>query len=209
MRTFWKLAFAVSFMVGVLGARPTLAYGPTDLGHLHPGSATRPPVGWVQFCREYPGDCAAQGFVSAPVDLTAMRWRELDTVNRFFNQSIVPVTDIDQYGTIEKWTYAVTGQGDCEDYVLEKRRRLIQLGWAPSNLLITIVIDQNNGGHAVLTVVTSQGDFVLDNVIDDILSWSKSGLTFIKRQSSLNPNVWIDLGRTIGRPEVVTAATRR
>jgi predicted transglutaminase-like cysteine proteinase len=32
-------------------------------------------------------------------------------------------------GTIEKWSYPDDGYGDYEDYVLLKRRMLIQAGW--------------------------------------------------------------------------------
>ena len=142
---------------------------------------------------------------SARTVLTLARWDELDRVNRHFNRAIQPVTDQDQYGVIENWTYAVTGKGDCEEYVLEKRRRLMQLGWLPGSLLITVVIDKQNGGHAVLTAVTDRGDFVLDNVTDHILPWSSSGLVVVKRQSSSNPNLWVNLGHIPGRPEAVTA----
>lgn len=209
MSIFRKAALAATVIVGLFDARAALAYGPTDLAHLHPGTQARPPIGWIQFCNQYPDDCSSPKGLNSSVALTPARWRELDTVNRFFNRSIQPVTDQEQYGVIEKWTYAVTGKGDCEDYVLEKRRELMRLGWSPASLLITVVLDKQNGGHAVLTVVTDQGDFVLDNVTDDVMPWSKSGLTFIKRQSPSDPNVWIDLGRMLGTPEVVTAATHR
>ena len=36
-------------------------------------------------------------------------------------------------------------------------------GWPESKLLITVVRDENNEGHAVLTVRTDEGDFILDN----------------------------------------------
>lgn len=135
-------------------------------------------------------------------------WSELLTVNLKFNQAIEPVTDQDQFGVIENWDYAKTGKGDCEDYVLEKRRELIKRGWPLSALLITVVIDKEGGGHAVLTVVTDRGEFVLDNQTDKVLPWSKSGLTFIRRQSPDNQNAWQDLGRFLGRPDVVTAALK-
>jgi predicted transglutaminase-like cysteine proteinase len=103
-------------------------------------------------------------------------------------------------------SYGTSGKGDCEDYVLEKKRKLLQLGWAPASLLITVVIDKQGGGHAVLTAVTDKGDYVLDNVTDEILLWSDSGLTFVKRQFGSNPNAWVDLGRRIGSPAFVATA---
>ena len=136
------------------------------------------------------------------------RWRELVEVNLHFNRSIIAMTDQVQYGVMEHWTYAKTGKGDCEDYVLEKRRELVRRGWPASTLLITVVLDKEGNGHAVLTVVTDRGEFVLDNQTDQILPWSKSELTFVKRQSPVDPNTWVELGRTLGRPDIATAGIR-
>ena len=35
------------------------------------------------------------------------------------------MTDMDHWGAVEKWSYPDDGYGDCEDYVLLKRRMLI------------------------------------------------------------------------------------
>lgn len=185
---------------------PASANGLTDFAHLHAGQAALPPIGWGQFCNANPTDCVPQRTGRQTVGLTDARWAELVEINLRFNKAIEPVTDFDQFGVAERWTYATTGRGDCEDYVLEKRRELLRRGWPLSSLLITVVIDREGGGHAVLTVVTDRGEFVLDNQIDKILPWSRSGLTFIKRQSPTNQNDWQDLGRILGRPEVVTAS---
>ena len=53
------------------------------------------------------------------------------------------MTDLDLYGRIEHWTYPAA-MGDCEDYVLLKRRLLRERGWPSSALLITVVRDENN-----------------------------------------------------------------
>jgi predicted transglutaminase-like cysteine proteinase len=163
----------------------------------------------MQFCGDAPEECKVPEASGRPASLNADTWRQLNTVNRYFNAAIKPMTDEEQYGVIEKWTYATSGKGDCEDYVLEKKRKLLQLGWAPASLLITVVIDKQGGGHAVLTVVTDKGDYVLDNVTDEILLWSDSGLTFVKRQFGSNSNVWVDLGRRIGSPAFVATAIGR
>ncbi|NJN36839.1 MAG: transglutaminase [Nitrospiraceae bacterium] len=143
------------------------------------------------------------------VTLTDARWREMVDVNLRFNKAIKPVTDHDQFGVVERWTYADTGSGDCEDYVLEKRRELASRGWPLAALLITVVIDKDGGGHAVLSVMTDKGEFILDNQTDAILPWSQSELIFIKRQSPANPNTWVDLGRAFGRPDAITASVSR
>jgi predicted transglutaminase-like cysteine proteinase len=185
------------------------AKGPSDQDRMHVGSPTRAPTAWTRFCKLHPDDCVPYRSAAATVTLTPELRQELDVVNRVFNKVIEPVTDLRQYGVAELWTYATSRKGDCEDYVLEKRRRLIELGWPVSALLITVVYDKNNSGHAVLTVATDEGDLVLDNVVDDMLVWWNSGLTFLWRQSGADPNVWVDLGRTVGRPELVTATSRR
>ena len=93
----------------------------------------------------------------------------------------------------EYWTYP-TSAGDCEDYVLLKRRLLNKIeGIALGNLLITVVRKRDGEGHAVLTLRTTRGDFVLDNLDWHIRSWRDTSYSFIKRQSSLDPGAWTDI----------------
>lgn len=181
----------------------------TDLAHIHAGKESKIPIGWVQFCADNPRECNPVAQAQRAISATPARLRELDEVNLRFNRQIEPMTDQDQFGVAEKWTYVTTGKGDCEDYVLEKRRELARRGWPLSQLLITVVLDKQNGGHAVLTVVTDRGEFVLDNQTDRVLPWSATELTFIKRQSPDDPNTWLDLGRLVGRPDFATASTSR
>ena len=107
---------------------------------------------------------------------------------------------------VEKWSYPDTGKGDCEDYVLLKRRMLMQAGWPREALLITVVRDKKGDGHAVLTVKTDKGDFILDNQEENVLLWSETGYRFVKRQSQSDPNVWVALGDP--RPATATATAR-
>jgi len=107
---------------------------------------------------------------------------------------------------VEKWSYPDDGYGDCEDYVLLKRRLLIAAGWPRSALLITVVRDEKDEGHAVLTVKTDKGELILDNQAEDILPWNQTGYRFVKRQSQSDPNTWVALGDT--RPAIATAASR-
>jgi predicted transglutaminase-like cysteine proteinase len=115
------------------------------------------------------------------------------------------MTDLDHYGVVEKWTYPDDGYGDCEDYVLLKRRMLMQAGWPREALLITVVRDKKGDGHAVLTVKTDRGEFILDNQNEAIVLWHETGYRFVKRQSQSNPNVWISLGDL--RPAAATATS--
>ena len=151
-----------------------------------------------------PKECATAASEPRDVVLTSKVWKDLVRVNRWVNESIKPVTDMDHWGVVERWSYPDDGQGDCEDYVLLKRRMLMQAGWPREALLITVVRDKKGEGHAVLTVKTDKGEFILDNQAEEILLWSETGYRFVKRQSQSNPNAWVSLGDT--RPAVSTAA---
>lgn len=170
------------------------------------GEKARPPIGWVQFCDERPWECRAEPSEPRDVDLTKAARNEIERVNRFVNERIKPMTDLEHYGVVEKWTYPEDGYGDCEDYVLLKRRMLMQLGWPREALLITVVRDHKGDGHAILTVRTNKGEMILDNQVADILLWADTGYRYIKRQSQSDPNIWISLGDT--RPTPYVAAPR-
>jgi predicted transglutaminase-like cysteine proteinase len=163
------------------------------------GGRTTPPIGWVGFCRSHAAECRATPIQPRDATLDAARWNELVRINVSVNAQITPATDMEIYGVEERWTYPTSGRGDCEDYVLLKRRLLIQRGWPESALLITVVRDHNGDGHAVLTVRTSQGDFVLDNVRDDVLVWHRTGYRYVKRQSQWAPDIWVSLQDDNGR----------
>ena len=132
---------------------------------------------------------------------------DLVRVNNWVNKTIKPLSDLKHWGVAERWSYPYDGYGDCEDYVLLKRRMLIQAGWPRETLLVTVVRDEKGEGHAVLTVITDEGDYVLDNQNLDILIWSDTGYRFIKRQSQSSPNVWVSLGDQ--NPATATATSRK
>jgi len=170
------------------------------------GETTKPPIGWVEFCVEYDPECKTKPSMPRDVVLSTQAWKDLVRVNRYVNTNIKPMTDMDHWGVVERWNYPDDGYGDCEDYVLLKRRMLMQAGWPREALLITVVRDQHGDGHAILTVKTDKGEFVLDNQRDDILLWSDTGYRFVKRQSQSDPNVWVSLGAPATQP--ATASSR-
>ena len=174
--------------------------------HVNVADVTRPPIGWVEFCSQYPRECAATPSAPRDVVLSAKAWKDLVRVNKWVNETIKPLTDLEHWGVVERWSYPDDGYGDCEDYVLLKRRMLMQAGWPREALLITIVRDKKDEGHAVLTVKTDKGDFVLDNQNEDVVLWSETGYRFVKRQSQSDPNVWVSLGDP--RPALSTATSR-
>ncbi len=171
------------------------------------GASTRPPIGWVDFCVEYAPECETRPIEARDVVLTPRTWRDLSEINRWVNDTIKPMTDMDHWGVVERWNYPDDGYGDCEDYVLLKRKMLMQAGWPRQALLITVVRDLNGEGHAVLTVKTDKGEFILDNQTQEIRLWSETGYRFVKRQSQSDPNTWVALGEP--RPAIATASAPR
>jgi predicted transglutaminase-like cysteine proteinase len=164
------------------------------------GEITRPPIGWVEFCVEYDPECKTKPSTPRDVVLSTQAWKDMERVNLWVNSHVKPMTDMEHWGVIERWNYPDDGYGDCEDYVLLKRRMLTQAGWPREALLITVVRDQNGDGHAILTVKTDKGEFALDNQTDDIRLWADTGYRFVKRQSQSDPNVWVALGEPHAAP---------
>ena len=135
-------------MTAILGAAAAHANSDKPV-HVSIGATARAPIGYVEFCNEMPKECIASASEPRDVVLTAKVWKDLVRVNKWVNDLITPVTDMDHWGVVEKWSYPDDGKGDCEDYVLLKRRMLMQAGWPREALLITVVRDKKGDGHAV------------------------------------------------------------
>jgi len=161
------------------------------------------PIGHSDFCAARPLECQPNGNLVAAMPLDEALWSQLLTVNAQVNRDITPVTDQELYNVSEFWTYP-NGYGDCEDFVLAKRRDLINAGWPASTLLMSVVRQRNGEGHAVLLVRTDRGDFVLDNQEGSIRLWSETPYHFVKRQSQANAGQWVDM--IDDRPIIVAAA---
>ena len=168
------------------------------------GGMTSIPVGHAEFCRTNRSECGRNASVVEAVELDEGRWKELLSVNQKFNAEVKPVTDSDLYNVAEFWTYP-KGAGDCEDYVLAKRRALIERGWAASTLLMAVVRQPNGEGHAVLMVRTDRGDLVLDNQEGLVKVWNDTPYQYLKRQSQSDQGKWVDI---IDNRAVHVAATR-
>ncbi len=184
------------------------AYASADsLLHVSSGEATSVPFGWAELCArsENADDCNVASLAAADAVMDERAWAIARRVNRAVNAAIEPVSDLENYGVAEYWGYPDNGKGDCEDYVLLKRRQLIGLGFPREALLITVVRDLAGEGHAVLMLKTTSGDYILDNKVNSIRLWTQTGYHFVKRQAQENPNVWVSLRA----PDVTTVASTR
>ena len=152
---------------------------------------TTQPIGHYEFCQRAPKECL-QKTSAKPVKLTRKLWAEMLNVNTSANTLVSPVTDQELWGRPEVWSYP-TSFGDCEDYVLLKRKMLMQAGVPAGNLLITVVRLPNGDGHAVLTVRTNRGDFVLDNLKGEVKLWKNTEYRFLKRQSHKHSGKWVSI----------------
>ena len=184
---------------GMVLAGVALFCGPAQAAPAHAsyavaGPRTSVPYGWVDFCNRYATDCDVEPLSAVDVDLTAGAMKDLERVNRQVNAAIKPETDMDHWGVVDRWDYPMDGKGDCEDYALLKRKILMSAGYPRQALLMTVVKDHEGEGHAILTVKTNRGEYVLDNLDDRVMAWSDTGYTFIKRQSQEDPNLWQSIG---------------
>ena len=152
---------------------------------------TSQPVGHYDFCKRYADECQkndSQGVVK----LSRSSWDKIVEVNNAVNTGIMPRTDLEMYGTAEYWTYPKT-EGDCEDYALLKQYMLERADFPRSALLVTVVRQPNGDGHAVLTVRTDRGDFILDNLNETVRDWKETEYRYLKRQSEKNSAKWVSI----------------
>lgn len=156
------------------------------------GGVTSQPIGHYEFCKRNRHECRGTGKETAAPRVTEFGWSVIKDVNETVNLSVLPMTDYEIHGREEFWSYPDV-VGDCEDYVLLKRAMLIERGFSISDLLITVVRKPNGEGHAVLTLRTADGDFVLDNLSDTVKVWTETPYTYLKRQASFHAGRWVDI----------------
>jgi predicted transglutaminase-like cysteine proteinase len=165
-----------------------------EMAYASVGDETSVPFGWVEFCQRYKGECEGAGAQALDINLTERAMREIQQVDAQVNHAVEAVSDMDHWGVVDRWDYPMDGKGDCEDYALLKRKILIERGFPRQALLITVVRDEQNEGHAILTVKTNAGEYILDNLNDEVKPVSRVPYRLVKRQSQEDPNVWVALG---------------
>lgn len=147
-----------------------------------PSTAAEAPAGFQLMCFKTPAECRGGG--KSVVATTDDVLRILKKVNLKVNRSIRARHD----GPVDVWSVGVSA-GDCEDYVLTKRRSLIRAGLPASALRIASVKTRSGEVHAILVVKTTTGDVVLDNLQNAIRPLSDTGYRVVSI-STANPRVW-------------------
>lgn len=160
-----------------------LAVGLTALAGVVPAAAkNKAPLGYQLLCLEKPSECHGGGGSVAKANDATLKL--LQKVNRSVNEAIAPRSD----GLSDHWQAGATS-GDCEDYVLAKRRALIKAGLPSSALRIAHVQTSSGEEHAVLVVKTTEGDFVLDNLNGQVRGLAQIGYRIVS-MSGANPREW-------------------
>ena len=204
-------SFAVMLALGTLCLLPAPLAAQT-LASLPNGNSSprvyqepaKPIKAWVEFCQRNPSECAFDKSEPEQIALTSKTWKLIESVNRKVNNTVEPVTDMELYGVADYWDLPYDGKGDCEDIQLLKRHILIEKGLPARAMRMTVVVDEMGEGHAVLTIVTDRGDFVLDNKTSVVKAWDETPYTFVKRESQLDQSAWVSLGGANASP-VTTA----
>lgn len=204
MYSVFRNVLAGSLFASLATVAYLMAATPPDSSPADAQTQTTIPMGWLKFCRNEPKDCLQQNTRLTHIHLSSKSIAIINRVNRWVNSAIQPRSDQRQWGVEDLWSYPDNGEGDCEDYVLLKRRMLLEEDFPAPSLLITIVRNRKGEGHAILMVRTDRGDFVLDNLSDEMLPWSKADYHFIKRQSESNPNIWLKLKDAPDEEKIVT-----
>jgi predicted transglutaminase-like cysteine proteinase len=122
-------------------------------------------------CRDDVRSCprAAQNFLAIVAQGRAQTGRaRIGIINRAINLAIRPMSDLAQWGVIDKWSAPLesltTGLGDCEDYAIAKYVALREAGVAAEDVKLVIVRNTAAAEDHAVTAVRLDGDWiVLDN----------------------------------------------
>lgn len=162
---------SAAIVLSFLTFSPSLAAGP----------AVPVPAGFRMMCVSHPAECRGGG--ASSVAMTDELMGLLERVNAQVNRSI----KADANDPDDKWVLGAS-RGDCEEFVLAKRRALIRKG-IPASALSIVYATRKGGGHAILAIHTDAGSFVLDNLRSTIKPLSSTGYRLVS-MSGPDPKVW-------------------
>lgn len=206
LRHLGLAALALGIMSGSAHAVPAgIGRGLIDTlpsgGRLAEGVFTAAPPALEAFCSTWSDQCVSSG-VGGVATLDGPRWAELKAVNDRVNRKIRPKSDEPGHDT---WSLGVD-EGDCDDYAVEKRKELTDLGWPTAALSLTVAFTRSGEGHLLLTVRTDRGDFALDNLRRGIVSVDHAGYRWVARQSPIHPRLWVMIDGFADAPVLVAKA---
>lgn len=136
----------------------------------------------------------------------------LGKVNTWVNRNVAFVEDRMLYGRTDYWATAGETlnrmQGDCEDFAILKYQFLVDSGFDPGDLYLTLVWDPvRRRDHAVLIAKLDGTHYLLDNETDQILPADASH-EYTARMSFSERSSWLH-GYTTRSTSPLTPAPRQ
>lgn len=127
---------------------------------------------------------------------------KLEHVNRGVNGLITYRRDKAVYDSLDHWAKPseILGRaaGDCEDFAILKMAALVDAGVPPQSMSLVVLQDNQKGVfHAVLSVATGSGIFILDNVRDGVVK-DTSLPSYVPLYSFSTNRAWIHGTKTGG-----------
>jgi predicted transglutaminase-like cysteine proteinase len=157
------------------------------------GARTTAPFGAVLFCTKRPEACKpTKGTLptkSGRVTMSSDLMKRIASANASVNRRMKAVDDRG-WKNADVWEVGAA-RGDCEDFALTKRALLQEIGFPSSAVLVAVGRLPRGQMHAVLVVRTTEGDFVLDNLIRAVRPIAAVEYRFEKIQSPDDPLIWL------------------
>jgi predicted transglutaminase-like cysteine proteinase len=109
-------------------------------------------------------------------------------VNREVNRAIRPQKNVNGV-MAEEWLVSPRA-GDCNDYAVTKRHKLLARGWPSRSLLLAEVVIPSGEHHLILVVRSREYDFVLDNLNSKVRPVSQVRYEWVRAQQTKNRRFW-------------------
>lgn len=134
---------------------------------------------------------------------------KLAVMNRAVNTMIAYRKDQGVYGNVDYWAKPAEilsrGAGDCEDFAILKMSALIKAGVPAQSMSLVVLQDASRGVfHAVLSVATQSGTFILDNLSNQVLR-DEALKSYVPLYSFSTDRAWIH-GARPGMGQIASAS---
>src|SRR4051794_33054030 len=97
-----RLLGAIAVALAALAAAPAAQAANERLLFIATGARARAPIGWIEFCADHPRDCESRPLEARDVVLTPKAWKDLQHINKWVNDQVKPMTDLDHWGVAER-----------------------------------------------------------------------------------------------------------
>ncbi len=133
---------------------------------------------------------------------------KLAVINRAVNTMIAYRKDQGVYGNLDYWAKPAEilsrGAGDCEDFAILKMSALIKAGVPAQSMSLVVLQDASRGVfHAVLSVATQSGTFILDNLSNQVVR-DEALKSYVPLYSFSTDRAWIH-GARPGSGQIASA----